>query len=332
MKKILFIGSTIRQTWALHEISKHLETAYQCYFTPYYADGLVDVFRRFGWLESTILGESHQKATLNYIKKYNLKLDHRGNDHDYDLVVTGSDLVVQNNIRGKKLLLVQEEITVPDTPFTQLVEWLTVPRLLANTSANGLSDRYDIFCVASQGYADRYVRKGLNPEKIKVTGIPRYASLQDARHETTVDRGVVHFATTPLSEPLKPKVRKAYLKEATQIADGRKIRIKLLPKGHVRRAKRQLRKIFPLVPIVVGDNLNQHFARSRESICVLTAFTMAEKLHIFSDAQDVLSLMQVEQQIDSAEKIAKICRHLLNTPLPEVKDSKSGLRTRLAWE
>ena len=50
MKKILFICGSLNQTTQMHQIASHLMNEYDCYFTPYYADGMEDLAARMGWL------------------------------------------------------------------------------------------------------------------------------------------------------------------------------------------------------------------------------------------------------------------------------------------
>ncbi|MFH0344868.1 MAG: hypothetical protein ACHBNF_22705 [Chromatiales bacterium] len=74
------------------------------------------------------------------------------------------------NILETKLVLVQEGMTDPETLTFHLVKVLKLPRWIAQTAATGLSDLYDIFCVASDGYRDLFIRKGVRPDKMRVTG------------------------------------------------------------------------------------------------------------------------------------------------------------------
>jgi hypothetical protein len=76
----------------------------------------------------------------------------------YDLVVTCSDLIVPRNIQHTRLVLVQEGITVPEGFNYQLVSNLIfLLRYIANIAVTGLSDRYDLFCVASEGYHELFI-------------------------------------------------------------------------------------------------------------------------------------------------------------------------------
>ncbi len=163
-KKALFICGSLNQTTMMHKIAGQM-TDMSCYFTPFYADGNLEWLRKAGLLEFTILGGSHRKATQDYLKHNNLPVDVGGKRHKYDLVVTCTDLFVPRNVHGKRLVLVQEGITEPETWVYHLVRNLNLPRYLANTAATGLSDSYDVFCVASPGYRDFFIRKGVKAEE-----------------------------------------------------------------------------------------------------------------------------------------------------------------------
>ncbi len=130
MKRILFICGSLNQTTQMHRIAEHLDGEHECYFTPYYADGLVNILAKIGWLDFTVLGGRHRRETDEYLKKNNLQIDLRGEKNNYDLVVSCSDLIVQNNIRRKRLILVQEGITEPEELVYKLVKGLKLPLTL----------------------------------------------------------------------------------------------------------------------------------------------------------------------------------------------------------
>ena len=111
-ENILFICGSLNQTTMMHQIAKQLGE-YDCFFTPYYADGIEDFVTRLGLLNFTVLGGRHMQETRAYLAANNLPVDDRGRSHKYDLVVTCSDLIIQNNVRGNGGTSVQKiaEIT-----------------------------------------------------------------------------------------------------------------------------------------------------------------------------------------------------------------------------
>ena len=86
---------------------------YGAWFTPYYADGLVRILAKNGFLDFTILGGGARRATKSYFTEKNLQVDDRGERHRYDFVVTCSDLIVPKNIRSRPVVLVQEGMLTP---------------------------------------------------------------------------------------------------------------------------------------------------------------------------------------------------------------------------
>lgn len=65
-ENILFICGSLNQTTMLHKIAQHL-SEYNCYFTPYYADGIEHLAAQAGLLDFTVLGDAicmKQKNTL----------------------------------------------------------------------------------------------------------------------------------------------------------------------------------------------------------------------------------------------------------------------------
>jgi len=67
-EKILFIGGSLNQTTMLHKIAQHM-SEYECYFTPYYADGIENVASRAGILDFTVLGGRHLHETKEYLTR-----------------------------------------------------------------------------------------------------------------------------------------------------------------------------------------------------------------------------------------------------------------------
>ncbi len=81
--------------------------------TPFYVEGFLALLNKLKLLEFTIIGDKRTGQSLRYLKSQNLNIDYGGGQHDYDLVLMYSDLVLQKNIRDKKRIVVQEGITDP---------------------------------------------------------------------------------------------------------------------------------------------------------------------------------------------------------------------------
>jgi len=335
-ENILFICGSLNQTTQMHKIAHHLRD-YNCFFTPYYADGLLDLAARAGWLDFTGLKGRHYEDTCHYLAQNGLSVDWRGQGHDYDMVVTCSDLIVQNNIRGKRLVLVQEGITEPEGLIYRLVRMFKLPHYLANTATYGLSDAYDLFCVASRGYHDLFVRKGVRPEKIAVTGVPNFDDLEHARNNTFPYRDFVLVATTPLRESFRYDDRPAFLRQCVQIAEGRPLIFKLHPNENAARARREIEMYAPGSLVFTHGNVNHMIANAavvitQQSSCTFVAVALGKEVYSKLDIDELKRLMPVQNNGMSAQYIAGICRHVLHTPMSELKQVRAGYRRRPRWE
>jgi len=335
-QNILFICGSMNQTTMVHKIAQHLGD-YNCNFTPFYADGIVDLAARAGWLDFTVLGGRHLRGTRQYLADHHLSVDERGNKHKYDLVVTASDLIVQKNIRNKRLVLVQEGITEPETWIYHAVKRFKLPRYLANTSTNGLSDAYDIFCVASEGYAKHFIRKGVRPEKIAVTGIPNFDDLQGNLKNDFPFHGHVLVATTPLRETFRRDDRAAFLKQCVQIAAGRQLIFKLHPTENAKRATREIEQHAPGALIFTGGNVNHMIANAstvitQQSTCTFTAVALGKEVHTNLNVDELKRLMPIQNGGESAWRIANVARRVLHTPMHILAQVRRGARNRPRWE
>ena len=212
--RIFFICGSMNQTTQMHQISRHLPE-YEHSFSPYYCDGLHEIFRRLGLMEFTIIGDKLARRCRTYLQDHNLPIDYQGKNRPYDLVVTCSDVYLQKNIRDNRIVLVQEGITDAETILFRLVKrFRFLPRWLAGTSATGLSDAYRAFCVASEGYRDFFIRKGARPEKIIVTGIPNFDDCQRYCSNDFPYRHYVLVCTSPLREIFQGEDREAFHPES----------------------------------------------------------------------------------------------------------------------
>src|SRR5437868_3763945 len=172
--RILFICGSMNQTTQMHQIARELPE-YEHYFTPYYVDGLLERFRKWNWLNFTIVGERSANRAFEYFYRERLNVDYQGKQGPYDLVLTCADLIVPKNIRTSPIVLIQEGMTDPENWIYKLAHTFRfLPRWIASTSMMGLSGWYDRFCVASEAYRQLFIRKGAPGHKIVVTGIPNF--------------------------------------------------------------------------------------------------------------------------------------------------------------
>jgi hypothetical protein len=315
-RRILFICGSLNQTTMLHKIANEL-AEHEAYFTPFYADGFLRRAAEIGLLDFTTLGGRPRRQTEAYLAEHGLRTDVRGEARDYALVVTGTDLVVPRNVRGRPLVLVQEGMMDPEDWRYSAVRSLGLPRYLANTSMTGLSHAYETFCVASPGYRDLFAGKGVPAEKMVVTGIPNFDDAESFRQNSFPHRGFVLAATSCLRETLKAENRRAFLLWSLRIADGRPLIVKLHPNERVERATREVHRLTKDALVLAEGNTNHMIANcevlvTRYSSVVYVALALGKEVHADMDIHTLRRLMPVQNGGRSAHNIAQICRRFLS--------------------
>ncbi len=315
-KKVLFICGSLNQTTMMHQISHHL-LEYECFFTPFYADGFIDFMARRGMANFTVLGGMMRRQTENYLKEHHLNVDWRGASNHYDLVLTCSDLIIPKNIREKKCILVQEGMTDPETLMYHLVRWFKLPRYLASTATHGLSHAYDKFCVASEGYRDFFIRKGVRPETIEVTGIPNFDHVSQYLINNFPYRHHVLVATSDARETFKFDNRKKFIRKALEIANGRKLIFKLHPNENHQRAIGEIKTLAPQALVFTDGNTNHMIANcdvliTQYSSVVYIGLALGKEVYSYFDLRILKQLLPVQNGGTSARNIAKVCKNLLD--------------------
>lgn len=312
--KALFVCGSLNQTKMMHQVSRHLPQFDQ-YFTPYFCDGLGELVQRSGALDFTVLGGRFRERTMRYLMEQGVALDFEGRDRRYDLVVTCSDLIVPRRIRGTRLVLVQEGMTDPESFAYHLVRTLRLPRWVAQTSTTGLSDLYDIFCVASHGYRDLFVGKGVRPEKVRVTGIPNFDHCEAYRDNDFPHRNYVLVATSDMRETFKYENRRKFIDKAKRIADGRPLIFKFHPNEDPHRASREVERFAPEALYFSEGNTDHMIANcealvTRYSSVVFVAAALDKEIHSDLSPDTLGRLLPMQNGGASARNIAQECLRL----------------------
>ena len=305
----------MNQTTQMHQVSEHLRE-YEHAFSPYYCHGFDEMLRRLGLMEFTIIGHKLAGRCRKYLQDQGLPIDYRGRNRPYDLVVTCSDVYLQKNIRDHKIVLVQEGITDPESLAFHLVKRLRfLPRWLAGTAATGLSDAYRAFCVASEGYRDFFIRKGVRPEKIVVTGIPNFDNCRRYLRNDFPHRHYVLVCTSPLREIFRGEDRKAFILRAVEIAGGRPLIFKLHPNENLERATREIRQHAPGAMVFATGSAEEMIANcdvliTRFSSTAFVGLALGKETHSDFNMDDMRRLTPV-QNGSAALNIATVCRRVL---------------------
>lgn len=314
-KKILFVCGSLNQTSIHHQIAAHLGD-HECRFTPFYGTGILGALARSGLLEFSIMGRRARARALAYLREAGCRIDDGGAAGDCDLVVLCTDLYIPRNLHGKRIVLVQEGMTDPENAAYRLVRALGLPRYLANTSMTGLSDAYQAFCVASEGFKEVFVRKGADPEKIRVTGIPNFDHVDSYRRNGFPHKDYVLAATSYLRESGKRENRRKFIAKAVEVAGDRTLIFKLHPQENRRRAVREIRRYAPNAVIYEDGDTNRMIAHcealvTRYSSVVLVAAALGKEIHSDLDPGFLEQVKPVQNGGLSGWKIAEVCREVL---------------------
>jgi hypothetical protein len=328
-RSVLFICGSLNQTTQMHAISRHLPE-HEHHFAPYYTDGLLELARRCRLLECSIVGYKLRARCLEYLERHGLPMDADGSGREYDLVLTCSDLVVQRNIRDRRVVLVQEGIL--DPPGFGLRLWRRFPSLplwLAGTATTGLSRRYERFCVASEGYRDHFLAQGVPPEKVVVTGIPNFDDCARYRDNDFPYRGYVLACTSDARETFKRDRRGEFIDSVLQLARGRQVIFKLHPNENAPRARREIQLRAPRALVFDKGCAEEMIANcsvlvTQFSSTVFVGLALGKEVHSYFDLQALRRLMPV-QNAAAARNIAEVCRRLLDAP-------QAGAGAPAAWQ
>lgn len=315
-RKILFIGGSLNQTTMMYQISRYFRDD-ECWFSAYYGDEFLSFLSRHKALDFTILGGRQRSLTENFFKEKKLNVDYRGVKNNYDMVFTGSDLIIPKNIKDSKIVLVQEGMTDPENIMYYLVKYLKLPRWAASTSTTGMSDEYDIFCVASEGYKEHFINKGADPDKILVTGIPNFDNCVRYYDNDFPHKNFVLAATSDSRETYRYENRKKFIRNSLDIADGRKLVFKLHPNENFERAIAEIKEYAPQALIYTSGNIHEMIANSdvlitKFSTVVYTGLALGKEVYSEFDMEVLKKLTPLQNGGASAERIAIEAKKLLN--------------------
>jgi hypothetical protein len=317
--RALFICGSLNQTTQMDQIAQHLPEL-DAYFTPFFCDGWVEKMRPVGMLDRTIAGWRWRKICMRYLRKHGLAIDFEGRQrgHDYQLVVTCTDLFLPKSIRKQPLVLVQEGITDPERFWYYVRKVLPFfPRWAAGTAFTGTSNLYDRFCVASEGYRDLFAKRGVDPAKMVVTGIPNFDNCARYRDNAIVDRGYVLCCTSDARETMKPDNRKRFIRRAVELAKakGRPLVFKLHPNEKWDRSRAEIERWAPGAQVHTSGSAEEMVANADVLVCqystlAFVGVALGKEVHSYYP-DGVLRRLLPLQKPGSARRIADVCRQLL---------------------
>ena len=307
----------MNQTTQMHKISLEL-SEYDSYFTPYYSLGYwyIQISRRLGLMDFSILGGQAKSNTIKYLKENNLNLDLEGKKNDYDLVFTCSDMLIPKNIRDKKIILVQEGMTDPENLGYHLVKKFNLPRWIGGTATTGISNFFEVFCVASEGYKELFISKGVDPDKILVTGIPNFDNCAQYLNNDFPHKGFVLVATSDMRETYKFENRKKFIQYAREIASGKQLIFKLHPNENYQRAVKEINQYAPGSLVFQKEKIDPMIANcnvliTRFSSVVYVGLALGKKVYSDFNIDELQKLVPLQNGGSSASNIAAIAKKIM---------------------
>jgi hypothetical protein len=331
-KNILLICGTQNQTKAMLAIGGQL-AEHNCYYTPFYCDGHLLRASQRGQLDFTVLAGPLRERSVRYLREANVPIDDRGEGRDYDLVVMCTDLIIPDNVEHRRIVLVQEGLTEPEGILYWLVKHVGIPRVFANTAAFGLSDGYEVFCVASEGARDLFLAKGVREKKMVITGIPNFDDARAYLDNDFPHRDFVLVCTSNARETFKRENRMRFLRNALKIAGGRQVIFKLHPAERHDRATREIRSIAPAALILADGNTEHMIANcaaivAQYSTVAFTAAALGKEVHSYIDPELLRRILPVQNGGTSASNIAEVCRGCFESSPARIERMRTRIEPR----
>jgi hypothetical protein len=332
-QKVLFICGSRNHTTQMHQIARAMPEV-DAWFTPYYVDGYLRLLRWLRLIEITVAGYQHSRRCLEYLAAHDLAVDVGGRRGDYDLVLTPCDLIIPRNLHDRPVVHVQEGMMDPLNRWHRLWRRLPfLPRWPGSTALTGLSGQYDRFCVASEGFRQQYVARGVPAERMVVTGIPNFDDCERYRDNRFPGRGYLLVCTSDIRETYEPDDRRGFLRWVRELAAGREIVFKLHPNEKVARATREIREECPGAAVFTTGSAEEMTANAsalvvqRSSVAFVGLALGKEVYSSHFDVEELRRLLPIQNGATSARAIADVCRAVLRGEglRPALRERRRGL-------
>lgn len=326
--RCLFLCTTKYNASVLRLVADALPD-WDCWFSPFYSteNTAYRLAWNLGFIQRTPLNTDYLKKVIQGMEELDLKLD-VGAKGSYDIIVLGNDIFVPQDLRARRpKVLVQEGWVWPHGWRRWLCKRTSLPGWFAGSNGSGLSNTYDYFCVASQGYKELFVRSGIKDHRIVVTGLPTldaverdFAPLMD----NTEKLKFVLVTTHPGREYFDGENRRKLLAQARLIAHGRPIVVKLHPHENHIRAIREVSAWLPEATVVVEGDTTQLIANCSDllttySTTIFYALLLGKRVYCSYPTSEIIKLLP-EQNGQAAQHIAKVC-HLALMKSIRLRDS-----------
>ena len=172
--------------------------------------------------------------------------------------------------------------------------------------------------MASEGYKDLFIKKGVKPEKISVTGIPNFDNCKQYLDNDFPYKNYVLVATSDTRETYKYENRKKFIKKAVKIADGRQLIFKLHPNELVERATEEINLYAPGALVFSHGKTEEMIANcdaliTRFSSVVYVGLALGKEVYSDFDINILKKLKPIQNNGTSAKNIASVGAELIET-------------------
>ncbi len=177
----------------------------------------------------------------------------------------------------------------------------------------GLSHAYERFCVASEGYRDLFVSRGVHRERMVVTGIPNFDNCAVWNNNDFPHNNYVLVATSDSRETFKLENRRKFIEQAVEIASGRPLIFKLHPNELVDRATAEINRYAPGALVIPRGNINPMIANcetlvTRFSTVVYVGIALGKEVYSEFNLDNLYKLAPIQNGGTSSANIANVCR------------------------
>lgn len=317
-KKILFYCGSINQTSQLFQVSQFLSDDYDCWFTPPYAENWERYVIAAGLVDFAIVGRPRVRQCLDFLEERNLQIDYKlKSSRDFDLVYLCTDIYQPESYSRYRRIVVQEGFVIPEDwrgPVLRRMDW---PYGWGDTQLTALTDKYDYFCTAGEGYRQFFIDRGAHPDKLIATGVPNFDNLTKHLDNDFPEKDFALIITSSIREAVGREDRPAYIRYALEKADGRPVIFKLHPLEKHDRAIREIRRITSEGQILTSGNTEHMIANSscviaRASSVIMTALALDKEVYSPEYSDETIKLFRPLQNGGaSAEKIADLGRKFI---------------------
>jgi hypothetical protein len=169
--------------------------------------------------------------------------------------------------------------------------------------------------VASEGYRDLFIAKGVEPAKIEVTGIPNFDNCVQHTRNNFPYRHFVLFCTSDCRETFRYENRKRSITRALEIANGRLLIFKLHPNENHDRAQQEIAKYAPDALVFRRGNTEEMIANcdvliTQYSSTAFVGLALGKEVYSYYHLDELRRLLPL-QHGNGAKNIAAVCRKVL---------------------